>query len=404
MKKLLSFVFVMVLTFILYQACTTGDSNSPYSKDISNPTFSRPINISNTGSSHHPVIAADSAGNIYVVWTDYIWGFVIDDFDIYFSRSTDGGLTWSQAINPTNKLNSGGCDIAVDSIGNINVVWNVHSGDDRGIYFSHSTDEGLTWSQAVNIPNKFGYIRSAKMAMDSVGNIYVVWSEESRSIRDLYDIFFSRSMDNGATWSQPVNIPNNLKSSNTEIAVDNSGNINVVWADITTIGGRDIFISRSSDNGLTWSQPVNISKKLKGLNPKIAVDSARNIYVVWEEEGDEAIGSDKLFFSRSTDDGNIWSQAVNITSSSAHPDDPDIAVDSSGNINLVWCEYIRGIYFSRSTNNGSTWSKPVNIYDSLEGESMNPAITVGSAGNINVVWEESISRDDDYIYFTRGTR
>src|SRR5437867_12816807 len=85
--------------------------------------FSTPKNIStNAGNSLFPRIAADSKGNINVVWQDDTPG----SSNIFFSRSADGGATFSTPKNLSN--NSAGAFvplIAVDSSGNINVVWNV---------------------------------------------------------------------------------------------------------------------------------------------------------------------------------------------------------------------------------------------------------------------------------------
>src|SRR6266849_2179219 len=54
--------------------------------------FSTPKNISNnTGNSLQPRIVVDSSGNINVVWRDDTPGH----FDSFFSRSSDGGATFS---------------------------------------------------------------------------------------------------------------------------------------------------------------------------------------------------------------------------------------------------------------------------------------------------------------------
>src|SRR5213593_339584 len=58
--------------------------------------FSTPKNISNnTGNSIFPQTAVDPAGNINVVWIDNVVGGTPPLGDIFFSRSTDGGATFS---------------------------------------------------------------------------------------------------------------------------------------------------------------------------------------------------------------------------------------------------------------------------------------------------------------------
>src|SRR6266702_1734627 len=126
-------------------------------------------------------------------------------------------------MQPANRARG---NIAVDSRGNINVVWDDFTPGNSQIFFSRSTDGGVTFSTPKNLSN-------------------------------LSEIFFSRSTDGGVTFSIPKNLSNNAGfSGSSRIAVDSGGNINVVWED-NTPGNLDIFFSRSIDGGLTFFTPKN---------------------------------------------------------------------------------------------------------------------------------------------------
>ncbi len=371
-----------------------GDSNSVNFTINDNHTFYVPGNISNNaGSSRHPAIAVDSAGNINVVWRD--------NTDILFSHSTDGGSSWSAAVNISN--NSGDSykpAITVDSAGNINVAWHDISPGNWDIFFSRSTDSGSSWSAAVNISNNSGHSLKPAIIVDSAGNINVAWYDYTPGN---YDIFFRHSTDNGSSWSAAVNISNNsVYSSYPAITVDSAGNINVAWYDYTP-GNYDIFFRRSTDSGSSWSAAVNISNNSgDSYNPAITVDSAGNINAAWQ---DKTAGNQEIFFSRSTDSGSSWSAAVNISNNSGYSYTPAITVDSAGNINIVWYDYSPGdseIFFSRSTDNGAAWSAVINISNN-SGDSYYSAITVDSTGNINIVWYDVTPGNYD-IFFTGSTR
>ena len=100
----------------------------------------------------------------------------------------------------------------------------------------------------------------------------------------------------GQTFSTPSNISNNAGASvNPRLAVDGSGNINVVWQDLTH-GNLEIFFSRSTDGGVSFS-PSNISNNAgASVNPRLAVDGSGNINVLWQ---DSTPGNFDVFFSRS---------------------------------------------------------------------------------------------------------
>jgi hypothetical protein len=74
----------------------------------------------NSGWSQYPAIAVDSLGDLHVVWADSTPG----NSEIYYEKSTDGGSAWatSQRITWTSGFSHVPA-IAVDSLGNLHVVW-----------------------------------------------------------------------------------------------------------------------------------------------------------------------------------------------------------------------------------------------------------------------------------------
>ncbi len=374
-----------------------GDSNSLDFLIQSNHTFYVPKNISsNSGYSYVPVIAIDSAGNINVVWYDKTPG----NYDIFYSRSENNGGTWTQPVNlSSNAGQSYGPDIVTDSEGNINVVWCDRTPGNYDIFYSRSENNGGTWTQAVNLSNNMGESASPVIAIDSAGNINVVWHDYTPGN---YEIFYSRSENNGNSWAQAKNISSNAgQSYGPDIVTDSEGNINVVWCDRTP-GNYDIFYSRSENNGGTWTQAVNLSNNAgNSTYPAIATDSAGNINVVWY---DKTPGNLEIFFTRSENNGGSWTQPVNLSNNAGNSYDPTISTDSAGNINVVWYDYTPGnleIFYGRSINNGSSWTQPKNISNNT-GNSAYPAIATDSAGNINVVWQDETPGNLD-IFFTSST-
>lgn len=81
----------------------------------------------------------------------------------------------------------------------------------------------------------------AQIAVDSNGNINVVWEDNPPGNED---IFFSRSVNDGATFSAPQNLSNTTGLSEfQQIAVDNVGNVNIAFSDATS-GSLDVFFTQ----------------------------------------------------------------------------------------------------------------------------------------------------------------
>jgi hypothetical protein len=114
---------------------------------------------------HFPsiAIAPNNPDTVYVAWNDGRWDTTFHYFvnegrhgDIAFSRTTDAGLTWSAPIRLNDDPLANGVDqwkpnLAVASDGTLQAVWYDRRVDPNGflydLFFSQSTDGGLTWSQ-----------------------------------------------------------------------------------------------------------------------------------------------------------------------------------------------------------------------------------------------------------------
>jgi hypothetical protein len=158
---------------------------------------------------------------------------------------------------------------------------------------------------------------------------------------------------------------------------------------------------RSMDGGATFSG-TNISNDNSVPHPapraqpccaQIAIDSADNIDVVWQDEGPLRA----IAFARSTDSGATFSS----TTVSTTGFNPRIAVDSVGDINVVWTgNYPNGdVFYSSSSDNGANFSNPQNLSNSSS--AFDPLLGLDSCGNVNVVWTDGAPGNLD-IFFSRG--
>lgn len=373
-----------MMTFIfldLFLIALNGSEKQTTYVNNSNHRFKAPVNISNNlDDSRSPAIARDKSGKIFVVWQNDI----PRSREIYLSHSTDNGATWNQAVNISNSQGvSSKPDIAVDNSGGINVVWHESAANNVEVYFSRSIDNGASWTRPVNISNNSGYSTYPAVAANKSSNISVVWNDSNR------EIYFSHSTDNGINWTRPINISNSPRiSEDADIAVDSFGNINVTWNNSTS-KNHEIYFRRSTDNGANWNQIVNVSNNSSdSRSPAIAADSVGNLDITWSENFPVPHKSE-IYFCRSTDGGVIWIKAVNISNNLEASNGPTIAADRAGNINVVWVNGLSSknyeIYFSCSTSHGASWSQALNISNN-PGWSEGPAITSDSAGNIYVAW------------------
>lgn len=308
------------------------------------------VNTDPIGSNQiNPSLVGDSAGNLYLAWQDNRSG---DDYNISFANSTNGGQNWSDPniqINTDQGAESqGNPALAVDSSGTVYAVWEDFRNGDWDIYFAKSSNGGMTWTDP-NVRVSNGTLnmsqRNPTIAVDAGGDIYVTW-EDTRNGLANYDIYFSKSIDGGVTWmDENVMVSNDTTNAiqrYPSIAVNStSGAIFVVWQDHRNLNA-DIYFSRSTDGGTTWSKPnkqINDDGTLGQQSPCIAVDSKGVLHVVWYDYRKSGSLGPDIFYAVSSDEGATWTDPnirVNDDSGPKNQRKPSIVVDSNDLAYVAW--------------------------------------------------------------------
>jgi hypothetical protein len=221
-----------------------------------------------------PGIAADITqspyrGNLYIGWTE----FSLTKTIILFSRSSDGGVSWSTPIEISTheglpRDDNGaveGFSAAVASDGTLYAAW----ADANNIAFAASHDGGKTFTpsrQIIEHPAPYFPIPGTSRANGFPqlgidprnGLLFLTWSDYRNG--DI-DVFAATSPDHGDTWGAPVRVSTNPIHDGTDqffqwLAVDpTDGSANVIFYDRRTDPANKkmaISLARSTDGGKTF--------------------------------------------------------------------------------------------------------------------------------------------------------
>ena len=187
---------------------------------------------------------------------------------------------------------------------------------------------------------------SPVIARNAAGDLYVVWEDGRNGETANRDIFFSRSTDDGTTWSADARVNRDpygasVNQQSPALVYDRANDtIYVAWQDERN-GDFDIWLARSTDGGVTWTEPLSNpvnddTVHAVQVNPSLAVDEAGTLYIVWQ---DRRNGSDDIYFAASADGGDTWTDNILVTD---HPAatmqaqrSPDITV-AGGRIYVTW--------------------------------------------------------------------
>jgi len=350
------------------------------------------VNVSNTtGKSIRHQILVDG-DLLYFVWEDHTY----EKAEIFFSQSIDGGKNFQQELNLSNNNGTSLWPRFAVSENDIYVTWYDYTTHISEIFFSHSSDGGMTF-KTTNLSEDIGVSFNPWIAA-SGDNVYVIWMDDTPNYIkmniekpsediDVYfgntDILLATSHDRGLTFEITNLSKNPVESSAPRISVSGN-NVYVAWIQATR-NGNQVYFTQSNDAGLTFSNPKSVSGTETNANNAGILVEDDNIYVSWE--GGE--NKTDIFIAKSKDGENSFGNPLNLSNSeemSAKTRDTHMAF-SKNNLYAVWTDGTTedaDVFFTRSIDKGNTFFQPINF--SLAAMGARYAQVVAHEPNVYVMW------------------
>jgi BNR/Asp-box repeat len=177
--------------------------------------------------------------------------------------------------------------------------------------FSKTTDGGLTWSQGRIIfdPGEKNQTIGNQIVVPTAGpakgtlvdGLDVIFNKggKGNNQRTSFNVAVIRSSDGGKTWSAPTIVStidfahvtiagHDVRSSDflPEFAVGPTGTLYAVWQDgrFSPTGNAKIALSQSTDGGLTWSTPIRVDQSVgdaPAFTPQVHVASDGTVAVTY---------------------------------------------------------------------------------------------------------------------------
>jgi hypothetical protein len=264
------------------------------------------------------------------------------------------------------------------------------------VHASYSQDAGHTWQAAENVdPKNYRVSGDVSVAFDNQGHAFVCYIAFDRLGTFNYwahsatrnGIFVRRSLDGGKTWeaehipvAEQTSTPGIPFEDKPYVVADNSksryaGNLYIGWTR-WRLTDSQMVLSRSTDDGKTWSQPIEIDahpglpRDDNGAAEGFAgvVGPEGKLYAIWSQD-------DAIMFTTSRDGGKTFTHAravihtapimFAIQTLERANGFPQIAIDpKSKRLYVTWSDYRNGdldVFLSTSDNGGKRWTAPVRV-------------------------------------------
>jgi hypothetical protein len=217
--------------------------------------------------------AAATSGNVYAVWTH----FTADSDMIFFSRSTNHGVSWSKAIRINPAAQNGavqGSQVAVGPGGEVYVAYEVFfEGNKRQHFIAKSTNGGVSFSPAVAMTPIFNDLNFSStyrlnslpaLAVNPVsGFIYDVYTDQPGA--NSRTAFVRSEMPGGLTFTAPIRVNDSTRGQRLmpAVAADTNGIVHISWFDTRRSGGStnllDIFATFTKNNGVVFAPNARVN-------------------------------------------------------------------------------------------------------------------------------------------------
>jgi hypothetical protein len=305
--------------------------------------------------------------------------------DIGFSTTTDGGVTWTNGSLPGITTFVGGPfprasdpSVAFDSSHNVWLIVSLGIASNNSVLTSSSSD-GINWNNPVVVNSNTGFADKTWIACDNsassafVGHCYVEWDDAFSGDQ----IRMSTSTDGGLTWKAAVNVPGAFGLGGQPVVQPN-GTV------IVPFEGNGIQSFTSTNGGTSWGNVRTIASisdhgNAGGLRtsplPSAEIDAAGKVYVAWQDcRFRTGCKSNDIVMSTSTN-GTTWTAVaripIDLVTSTVDHFIPGLAVDpttsgSTAHLGLTYYFYPQTactpstcrltVGFVSSLDGGTTWS------------------------------------------------
>lgn len=301
-------------------------------------SWSAPVTLSAAGAGS-PLVAAGPEGTVTAVWLlerEEGWRSVLQTA----TRLASGSWSAPVTLSPPRKA-ARSPQIALDSQGGATAVWEE---EHSGAIESSTRSSGGSWSVPVALSAAGVRGTWPRVALDSQGNATAVWAGavfgggriQSHRIQ-------TATRPAGGSWSAPVSIsrPGHRHVQDPQIAVSPQGEATAIWQ---RSNGNDLVVQGAvRPAGGNWLAPVEITAGhgQGGQHLQLVVDSWGNATAIWEGY-DSNQGTTFAIQGVKRPPGGTWSRPMDISRRTKGLGEPQIAVDPQGKSTVIWAIGAKG--------------------------------------------------------------
>ena len=314
-----------------------------YSNDFSS---SQLVSENATPQNFYPDMTVTEDGTIYVIWVN-----TTDGGDVYFSKSTDHGVTFSEYVavnqspNHASSIGFSGPKIA-ERNDTLHVLWADQRGgyDHTSAYYARSVDGGITWEET-QVGHGYGINLYPELMVDSDGIIHAVIHYFQPGSWSYRHIAHTRSTNGGDSWSDFKTVSNynpgepcdccpiNLHElPNGQLIAGFRNNLNNI---------RDMYSVQWNSSNSSWGNlsPMSYDNFYVSYCPASGPSLVSQDSLIGMAYMAESDGESRVYLALSEDMGDTFAVKIPMEMTSVtnvFQNHPSAVITGDGNIHVLW--------------------------------------------------------------------
>jgi hypothetical protein len=313
----------------------------------------------------------------------YLIGADTRSGEVWFAQAGESALDlayaepspWSEAQPvPLGGQSADAPAMVVDGKGRTHSVWSVSpspSGPGASLFYAQSSPNGILGPFEL-VPAAKGNVARQPALYYEAGReiLHLVWSGGTDGSL-LYSWVGVDEAGSSAAWLPPTTLSTLADASWPQIAQDSSGTMYVLYA-VPLNEARGIYLSRSTDKGQSWAEPVLVFDPVQNqvpmvAYPTLAVGPDGRLHAAWVNAQAPGVGgSQSLQYSLSPDGGDTWSAPMILAAEGFSYPHLAMAADQ---LHLLYASekvglsaiYQRFVGADQDTLDSAAWSPPMAI-------------------------------------------
>ncbi len=204
-------------------------------------SWSYPGTVASGSNAWKPVVTLDSNGYLQCIYKYWTTGYLIKTYNPSYDMWFSGGLVFPY-VYPYSYIQSiaamdGGDLVAARKRHSSNTIEaRLYDFSAKQPWYSDFEIDQNAWQTVATVSDPSYAATNPCLAVDSNNDVHIVYQGRSATSESLYQMQYSKSTDRGLTWSTPIQLTDETESQGTpSISVDAQDNVYVSWTGRTTL-------------------------------------------------------------------------------------------------------------------------------------------------------------------------